>query len=160
MRYIYANEDATSKASSSAPASAPCCSASGAPQLDQQANAVDQFASSEWLLEYRPVAVIARQGMIGIAGCENERHAPRGECFCYGIAFVAFKIHIQHGDIENLSIDQGEGLIDPSGRGHGRAAVGKRVFNELNDDHFILDNEDMTTGKDFIYQEQLPVQEC
>ena len=77
------------------------------------------------------------------------------------MAIVAIQIHIQHGGIEDLCINQGEGLIDGGGGGHGLASeVGQHVFDDHQDHHFILDNEDVTTGKQFIHHEHRAVQEC
>ncbi len=100
-------------------------------------------------------------GTAPVAGRENERHAARGERVGDGKAFGAIQVHIQHGGVEDLRINQGEGLIDRGGSGHGLASeVGQHVFNDHQDQHFILDNEDPPTGKQFIHHEHLVVREC
>lgn len=52
-----------------------------------------------------------------IAGGKDNRN---GECV--GSAVVTIQIHIQHGGVEHLHVDQGNGLIDRGGRGHGFAS--------------------------------------
>jgi K+-transporting ATPase c subunit len=47
------------------------------------------------------------------------------------------------------------------GSGHGLASeVGQHVFDDHKNHHFILDNEDATTGKQYIHHEHRAVQEC
>jgi hypothetical protein len=60
-----------------------------------------------------------------------------------------------------LRINQGEGLIDGGGSGHGFASkLGQHVFDDHKDHHFILDNEDAAAGKQFIHHENRAAQEC
>ena len=122
---------------------------------------LDQFLIREWLLQHGPVAVSVTHVETAVTGREDERHAMRDERVGHGMAFVAVQIHIQHGGIEDLRINQGEGLIDGGGSGHGLASeVGQHVFDDHKNHHFILDNEDVTAGKQFIHHEHRAVQEC
>ncbi len=121
---------------------------------------LDQFLIREWLLQHGAVAVSVTHIETAVAGREDERHAARDERVGLGMTFVAVQIHIQHGGVEDLRIYQGEGLIDGGGGGHGLASeVGQHVFNDHKNHHFI-DNQDVTTGKQFIHYEHRAVQEC
>lgn len=62
--------------------------------------------------------------------------------------------------IEDLIVNRREGLIDRGGSGHGLASeVGQHVFNHQEDQHFVLDNEDAATGKQFIHHDNFSGQE-
>jgi hypothetical protein len=53
-----------------------------------------------------------------------------------------------------LRINHGDGLIDRGGSGHRLASeVCQHVFNAHKDQHFVLDNEDPPTGKQFLSHE-------
>ncbi|ASY63561.1 hypothetical protein SJ05684_c21200 [Sinorhizobium sojae CCBAU 05684] len=53
-----------------------------------------------------------------------------------------------------MRINRREGLIDRSCSSHGLTSeVGQHVFYHYEDQHFILDNEDLTTGKQSIHHE-------
>jgi len=51
--------------------------------------------------------------------------------------------------------------MNRGGSGHRLASeIGQHVFDDHKDHHFILDNEDATTGKQFTHYEHRAVQEC
>jgi hypothetical protein len=79
---------------------------------------------------------------------EKTNGTPRCERVGYSSAVVAIEIHIQHGGVEHLPVNQGNGPIDRGGRGHRLASeVRQHAFNHHKDQHFILDHEDAATRK-------------
>src|SRR5664280_323056 len=105
-----------------------------------------QLLIFEWLFQHGPVGAAVSQTPTGVAGRIEKRYSARGKRLRHDMAIVTIQVHIQHRDIEDLLIDQGEGPIDGRRRGHRLAPeVGKHVFNHDKNEHFILDHEDPAT---------------
>src|ERR1700720_3085872 len=78
----------------------------------------DQLLIFEWLSQHGPVGVAASRTVIGIAGRVDKRDSARGERLRHRTAVTTFQVYIQHGEVEGLCINQGEGLVDRRGRCH------------------------------------------
>src|ERR1700730_6199562 len=121
----------------------------------------DQVLTFEWLSQRGSVGVAVSRTVIGIADRVDKRYSTRAERLRHRVAVTTIQVHIQHGEVEGLRINQSEGLVDRRGRCHRLASkVGQHVFNHYKNQHLILDNEAPPTGKQLIHREYLLVREC
>src|SRR5665647_1418991 len=71
-----------------------------------------QFLIFEWLFYHGPVGEAVSQTPTGVAGRIEKRYFARGKRLRHYMAIATIQVHIQHRDVEDLLIDQGEGPID------------------------------------------------
>jgi hypothetical protein len=113
-----------------------------------------QFVMPKRLLQHGAAAMAVPHVQAWIAGREKEWHASRGEDRGDAMAFDATQVQIQHGGVKNVLVDPGEGLFDGGGGDHIIASeLGQHVFDQHQNHHFVLDDEDATAGKQLVHSE-------
>jgi hypothetical protein len=73
-----------------------------------------QLVGREGFPQDRSAGVAVRH-MTTVACREEIWHPLRGEHVCHGVAVGASKVHIQYGGVEDLPLNQSDGLIDCGG---------------------------------------------